>query len=139
MIPFLIIVGAIGWLLAAAGWIVVRARSAGQSELRDRIADLQLRLEGAATERAELERRAIGVEVAHDLARELAAVDAAEAAKVLAAATAKRAQPDAPPMCTGCARRVEDGRTPVSGCSDCAWLEYGSDTDTDMGARGPNP
>jgi hypothetical protein len=92
VIPFLIIVGSIGWLLAAAGWIVVRARAAGQAELRERIADLQLQLGGVEAEREELARLALGVEVAHDLARQLAAVADDDLAKVVAAATPKRAQ-----------------------------------------------
>lgn len=92
MIETLMIVAVLGWLLAGAGWIVVRARAAGQAELRERVAELQLALGGAEAERDELARLALGVEVAHDLARQLAAVADADLAKVVAAATPKRAQ-----------------------------------------------
>lgn len=92
MIEALVIVAVIGWLLAGAGWIVVRARASGQAELRNRITDLQLQIGSVEAERDELARLALGVEVAHDLARQLAAVDGADLVKVLAAASANRAQ-----------------------------------------------
>jgi hypothetical protein len=92
MIEAITIVAVLGWLLAGAGWIVVRARAAGQAELRDRIAELQLQLGSTEAERDELARLALGVEVAHDLARQLAAVADADLAEMVAAASPKRAQ-----------------------------------------------
>lgn len=92
MIEVIVIVAVLGWLLAGAGWIVVKARATGQAELRSRIADMQLQLGSVEAERDELARLALGVEVAHDLARQLAAVDGADLVKVLAAASVNRAQ-----------------------------------------------